>query len=252
MVRPFGLAAIARLHLRPGEHVLDVGCGCGDTTLALAERVGPQGSVTGIDISVPMLARARERNRAAELIAADLMEHAFSRSFDAIFSRFGVMFFADPAAAFGRLRQTLAAPPTGRIAFVCWRAQADNAWAHVPFAAVHAALPDVPLGVQDRASGPGPFSFADRDFLQSMLQRAGYTEIDIAPVDQAVELADAGLDAAARFALTAGPAARLLANASEQDRQRAAAAVRDALAPYLVNERVALPGAAWAVLARGR
>ena len=250
MVRPFGLAAMERLQLQPGEHVLDVGCGCGETTLALAERVGAGGSVTGIDLSAPMLARARERNPGAELIAGNAAEHAFTRSFDAIFSRFGVMFFADPVAAFAHLRASLAAAANGRMAFVCWRAEAENAWARVPFAAVRGALPEAPLGVQDRASGPGPFAFADASAVERMLRHAGYGQVDVAPFDCEVELASNGLDAATSFALTAGPAARLLVQASDADRQRAAAAVRAAIAPYLTHDRVALPGAAWVVFAR--
>jgi len=250
MVRPYGLRALARLSLQPGEHVLDIGCGCGETTVALAERVGAKGSVTGIDLSAPMLARARERNPGAELIAGDASEHAFTRRFDAMFSRFGVMFFADPVAAFARLRTALRADGRARIAFVCWRAAAENAWAHVPFSAMRGALPDTPLGVQDRGTGPGPFSFAERGYVEQMLRSAGYGEIELTACDEQVELASEGLDGAVRFALEAGPASRLLLHASEDGRRRAADAVREALAPYLDEGRVALPGAAWVVFAR--
>lgn len=250
MVRPFGSAARQRLQLCPGEHVLDVGCGCGDTTLELSAAVGASGSVTGVDLSASMLARARERNPGATLIAADASAHAFDRRFDAIFSRFGVMFFADPVAAFRHLRRALASAPGGRLGFVCWRSPAENAWASVPAAAVRAALPDAPIGALDRAVGPGPFALADPDFVRGVLQQAGFGAVEITPFDQEVELASTGLQAAVDFALKAGPAARLLAQASEAEKRRAAASVAEALSPYLAGARVALHGAAWIVVAR--
>lgn len=255
MVGPFGEAAMKRLELKPGEHVLDVGCGCGDTVLALSQAVGARGSVgggsvTGIDLSAPMIERARQRNPQAMLIAADAVEHGFERTFDAIFSRFGVMFFADPVAAFGRLHGLLTRSPIGRLAFVCWRSEAENTWASVPFAAVRSVLPEAPLGVQDRGAGPGPFAFADRELVARMLIDAGFSEIAIERFDTEVEVSSTGLQDAVRFALTAGPAARLLAQASAIDKQRAAVAVGEALAGHLVGQRVALRGAAWTVLAR--
>jgi ubiquinone/menaquinone biosynthesis C-methylase UbiE len=248
MVRPFGAAALERLACRAGEHVLDIGCGCGDTLIALTEAVGPSGSVTGIDLSLPMLERARARLPAATLIAGDASAHRFERAFDAVYSRFGVMFFADPPAAFARLRAALV--PGGRIAFVCWRAPAENSWASVPFAAIRAVLPDAPPGVQDRPGSPGPFAFAERDTVESVLRTAGFSAIQIEPFDAEVELTSTGLADAVHFAVTAGPAARLLAQASAQDKERATKAVRAALAPHLRGDRIALHGATWIARAR--
>jgi SAM-dependent methyltransferase len=249
MVRPFGLAALERLALESGERVLDVGCGCGDTLLAIAERVGQTGQVTGIDLSERMLERAGERAPLATLVAADVTEHAFRDApFDAIYSRFGVMFFADAPLAFRRLRALLS--ESGRIAFVCWRTLAENPWASVPFFAVRAALPDVALGVQDREQGPGPFSLADRDATTDLLRDAGFHAIDILPFACHVELSHNGLDEAVRFALTATRAGHLLTNASDRERTRAAAFVKDALSSYQEGARVTLAGAAWTVLAR--
>ena len=250
MVRPFGLAAMERLELRAGEHVLDVGCGCGDSLLALAERVGERGSVTGIDVSTEMLNRARERIPRATLIAGDASEQRFERRFDALFSRFGVMFFADPVRAFAHLRALLVDAPAGRMAFVCWRAQAEYTWASLPAAAVRAALPEAPVGVMDRATGPGPFAFADADYVKSVLGAAGFSQVELAAFEAEVELATTGLEEAARFSLTAGPAARLLAQATPEEKVRAAAAVATALAPHEKHGRVALHGRAWTVLAR--
>lgn len=250
LVRPFGAAAIERLRLQPGESVLDVGCGCGDSTRALVEAVGPTGCVSGIDVSAPMIARARERNPGVELIVADVMDHKFSRTFDACFSRFGVMFFAQPAAAFARLRAALAPAPRGRLSFVCWRAAAQNPWHAVPFGAVRSALPDVSLGVQDRPDAPGPFAFADPDLVARVLHDAGFGDAEITPFDADVEMSTTGLAAAVRFAVTVGPAARLLKDASPEQRQRAAEAVSVALEPHLTDGRIALRGAAFVVTAR--
>jgi SAM-dependent methyltransferase len=250
-VRPFGLAALARLALSPGERVLDVGCGCGDTLRAIAERVGPSGQVTGIDLSRTMLARAAERVPEARLIAGDISDHPFAdQTFDALYSRFGVMFFADPLLAFRRLRSLLSADQ-GRFAFICWRPLAENPWARVPFSAARSALPEAASGVPDRKDGPGPFSLADPEVITQVLRAAGFQQVEIAPFDHEVELASTGLADAVRFATTASRVAHLLEKASDVERARAASAIGEALSPYLIGERVALGGAGWTVLARG-
>src|SRR5689334_20742768 len=130
-----GRAALAALGPRAGEHVLDVGCGSGQATLQLADAVSPGGRVLGIDISEPLLAAARHRNRnpRVSFLRADAQTHPFEQPFDAIYSRFGVMFFADPVAAFVNLKRAL--KPGGRLAFVCWRAEAENPVMTVPIAA---------------------------------------------------------------------------------------------------------------------
>ena len=155
LISPYGDRALERTKPALGERVLDVGCGCGRTTLELAARVGSPGSVTGIDISTVMLARARERARKSgaqnvRFENADVQTHAFEPgSFDLAFSRFGVMFFADPVAAFANLRGALA--PGGRLAFVCWQPLANNPWMQVPLAATapHLKLPEPPVLVRE-------------------------------------------------------------------------------------------------------
>jgi ubiquinone/menaquinone biosynthesis C-methylase UbiE len=248
MVRPFGKAALERLAIRAGEHVLDVGCGCGDTLIELGRAAGAQGSVTGIDLSEPMLARARERVAGATLIAGDASDHPFGRKFDAIYSRFGVMFFSDPVAAFSHLAAALA--PTGRMAFVCWRAPEDNPWASLPFAAVRSVLSDVALPWQDE--GPGPFAFGKRERIAEVLGAAGFASIDIAAFDADVVLSSTGLADAVRFALTVGPASRLVAEAAPEQKQRVEEALGRVLAPHLNGGRLTLSGAAWTVLAKLR
>jgi SAM-dependent methyltransferase len=246
MVRPFGRAALAQLAPRAGEHVLDVGCGCGETLLELAAQVGSAGSVTGIDLSAPMLARARERAPFATLLEGDAGTFAFARKFDALYSRFGVMFFTDPAQAFGHLASTLA--PGGRLAFVCWRAPADNPWYTLTMSAARAALPEVTLPWQDDG-GPGPFAFAERERVRQLLSGAGFSSIDVAPCDADVTFSRTGLASAVQFALTVGPAARVIKEATSEQRARVAEAVGRALAPHLRGQELVVQGAAWVVAA---
>lgn len=246
-VQPFGDAALKLLNLRPGEHVLDVGCGCGQTLSIISNAVGPTGSTTGIDISAPMVERARQRVPNATVLVGDAAAVQFERTFDALFSRFGVMFFAEPLTAFRHLRALLA--PKGRMAFVCWRPLTENPWAEVPVRAVQSALPHAQGW---SGSGPGPFSLANRETLTALLRDAGFASTQILPFDHDVELSTSGLDHAATFATTAGPASRLLVGASDEERSQARDAITNALRTYTVGERIALPGATWLVLANVR
>ncbi len=246
---PFGEAALARARPRTGERVVDVGCGCGATALALAEAVGPGGAVLGIDVSTPMLTRARERAAAlphVRFLRADASAHPFEGGAALVFSRFGVMFFDDPGAAFGNLRRALA--PGGRLVFACWRALEANGWLSVPWQAARAAVPDLPA---PRSDGPGPMSLADEARVRGLLAAAGFSEIAIDAFDHPMPIGDGGgLDAAADEAITLGPTGRLLAGASDADRARARDAVRAALAPHVRDGAVRLPGSAWIVRAR--
>ncbi|TMA32214.1 MAG: class I SAM-dependent methyltransferase [Deltaproteobacteria bacterium] len=249
-IEPFGVLAMDRAELAAGERAIDVGCGCGTTTLALAERVGPRGRVLGVDISAVMLARASERARSAgianmEFANADAQTHAFvAAAWDSAYSRFGVMFFAEPARAFANLRGALRRG--GRVSFVCWRPFPENPWMTVPFAALATFLtppPPPPPGA------PGPFAFGDPERVRGILEDAGFAQIEIAPHDGELTLGRS-LDDAVTFTLSAGPAARLLDPATPADRERAAIAVRDALAPHVRGGVVALAGAIWLVRAR--
>jgi SAM-dependent methyltransferase len=239
-----GLAAMAALAVREGERVIDIGCGCGDTTLELAERVGPGGTVLGADISAPMLEVARRRAEGLGRVSfaqADAQTHAFEPA-DAAFSRFGVMFFADPAAAFANIRRALA--PAGRVAFVCWRALAENHWMTIPMAAVAPLLPPAP---PPPLNAPGPFAFADRDRVRGILSDAGFTHIAIEPHNQAIGQGD--LETTVRTSLNVGPVGAAL---RENPLLRApiTAAVSAALAPHAGADGVKLPSATWIVTAR--
>jgi SAM-dependent methyltransferase len=240
-----GLAAIDALKPRAGERLIDIGCGCGDTTLELARRVGPAGSVLGVDISAPMLDVARERAEAAGLAQAaferaDAQTAAFEPA-DGAFSRFGVMFFADPPAAFANIRRAL--KPGGRIAFVCWRSVAENPWITAPMAAAaHLLPPPTP----PTPGAPGPFAFADPDHLRGVLSAGGFQAINIEPCDQKIGWAD--VDTAVRAALNVGPLGAVLReNLALVEPVRAA--VRDALAARADDTGVHMDSASWIVLA---
>ena len=185
---PLGEAGIALLAPKAGERVIDIGCGCGATSLDLAQAVGPGGAVLGVDISAPMLTVARTRAADAGLpqakfIEGDAQVHGFDAgAFDSVFSRFGVMFFADPPAAFANIRRAL--KPGGRLTFVCWRAVMENPWMTLPAMAALQHLP--PLTEAVDADGPGPFAFADPAKVRGILAAAGFADIDLKPHDQAI------------------------------------------------------------------
>ncbi len=249
-LEPFGIAVMSKIGLVSGQRVLDVGCGAGATSLMLADRVRP-GQVVGIDISGPLLARARQRGEAIENLRfdqADAQTFAFAgASYDAVFSRFGVMFFDDPIAAFANLRSALRTG--GELGFVCWRAMRDNPAFVVPLEAALPFLPEPPGPPEPGA--PGPFAFADEDRIRGILERAGYGDIDIAPHDTDVVFAGRiDIEAAVDLALQIGPLGRALSTPAGTDRARVRAAVRDAFVPYHGPSGVTLPAATWIVTAR--
>jgi SAM-dependent methyltransferase len=244
----FGHVVMDRLALAAGERVLDVGCGCGETSLDLGRRVGPQGSVLGVDISTVMLARAKERAsevRSVQFAVADAQTYAFApASFDAIFSRFGVMFFQDPTVAFTNLHRALKSG--GRLGFHCWKTFQDNAFMTVPF---FAALQHVPPPPPPTPNAPGPFAFADPDRVRGILSDAGFAEIDFESRTDAMDVG-ATLDEAADYAIQMGPASIALRDASADTVAKVRAAVRDALVAHQTPNGVSLGTSSWVVTAR--
>ncbi len=247
MLAPVTEAALAFAAARPRDHVLDIGCGCGGTTLALAASV-PQGRVTGLDVSAPMLAVAEARQREAmnvEWLLADAASHPFEpHSFDLLFSRFGVMFFGDPVAAFANLRRAMR--PGARLAFACWCGLADNPWMEVPLRAAEPHLPPLP---PPQPGAPGPLAFADPDRVARILTGAGWAQPEIRRHRFSFDLAGGkGLDTAAEHATRMGAAARAMAGQPEAMRLAAAQAIRAALAPHATGDgRVLLDGTVWLV-----
>jgi len=244
-LEPLGAEAMRVLAPVPGDRILDIGCGCGHTSVALADRVGPTGAVLGVDISQPMLAVAAARTpgtAAPEYRLADAQaDDLGAASFDGIFSRFGVMFFSDPVAAFANIRRAL--KPAGRLAFVCWRPLAENPWMHVPLEAARPLLPPLP---PPDPTAPGPFAFADADRLRGILTEAGFGAIAITPFDTAI--GSGGVEETLDLCRRVGP----LGGALRETPDRAEAVmgvVREALAAYLTPEGVMMPAAVWIVSA---
>jgi ubiquinone/menaquinone biosynthesis C-methylase UbiE len=234
-----------------GERVVDIGCGCGATTLDAARAVGSSGGALGVDVSEPMVARARERAAAAALAArflvADATIHDFSgENSDLMISRFGVMFFAEPAASFANMRKAL--KPGGRLVFACWREARLNPWMMVPLKAAVRHVPRLPeLGPED----PGPFSFSDEARVTRILSMAGFREISLEPVDLELDTAvGLGFENAIASALEIGPASRAMQGQPEEARAAAIAEIRAALEPYRRGESVPLGAAIWIVRAR--
>jgi SAM-dependent methyltransferase len=243
---PLGRHTLAALAPLQGENILDIGCGGGETALDLARAVAPDGTVVGIDLSAAVLAFARRAAEGCErvrFVQADAQVFPFEpASFDAAFSRFGVMFFADPTAAFINVRRSLR--PHGRLAFVCWRALEENPLDLVPLQAASAHVPPQPDHDPD---APGPFAFANPDRVRGILERSGFEEIGITARDEKVGSGD--LDAMLLVCSRVGALGKIL---RENPELRAAAlpAVRAALAAYDGPDGVRLTAATWVVTAR--
>jgi SAM-dependent methyltransferase len=242
---PLGRHALTALAPQPGERVLDIGCGGGETAVELARAVAPGGTVLGIDLSAAVLAFARRAVKGCErvqFVHADAQVFPFEpASFDAAFSRFGV-FFADPVAAFINIRLSLR--PNGRLAFVCWRPLEENLLDSLPLEAASAHLPPQPAHDPD---APGPFALADRDRVRAILESAGFREIEITARDEPVGNGD--LDTMLAVCSRVGALGRIL---REHPELRAAAlpAVRSALAAHDGPDGVRLTAATWVVTAR--
>jgi SAM-dependent methyltransferase len=248
------LAPIAQLLLQqaapaPGEAVLDIGCGCGVTTIELAQRVAPGGRAVGVDISAPMLERARERAPAGlpvEFIEADATAYAFEAgAADLLFSRFGVMFFAEPRKSFANIRGGLRRG--ARLAFACWREPRRNPWLTLPLEEAYRHVPRLPPTDPEE---PGPFAFADERRVRDILEGAGFAAVRLEPVDLALDIGiGRGIESALETALAVGPTSRALEGQPPELRAAAADAIRAALTRYQAGNLVALPGAIWIVTA---
>jgi SAM-dependent methyltransferase len=241
---------LAHAELRPGERVIDIGCGTGNVTVEAVRLVLPKGQVLGIDISEPMLERAKARLSGTgnvTLVQADATVYPFSEAaFDAAVSRMGVMFFAEPAKSFANIRRGLR--PGGRLAFACWRGLDENPWVSVPLGA---ARPYAPAQKPPSPDDPGPFSFGSEARVRGILGKAGFAEPAFEKLDLERDLAQGrGLEHAVASAMKGGPAIRLFANAPPETTRAATEAVRRALAPFARGDRVPMAAAVWIVTAR--
>jgi len=247
MFAPFAARLVEEAFPREGGRVLDVGCGSGATTLAMARRLGPTGLCFGVDISGPLVAAAKARAAAegvasAAFVQADAQTYAFApASFDAVISRFGVMFFDDPEAAFANIRRT--ARRGAKLTFVAWRSPAEN-----PFmtAATRAAAPFLPTFPAPDPDAPGQFAFADGDKVRRILDASGWTDIDVRPIDVPSSLAEKDLLA---YVTKLGPVGLALRDADEPTRARTVEALRVAFEPYVQNGEAGFTAACWLVSA---
>jgi SAM-dependent methyltransferase len=240
-------AAFEALALQAGERVLDIGCGGGATTLHAAGLVGANGSAVGVDISRPLLDLARQRAEGRANVAfveADAGAAAIQGApFDAAFSRFGVMFFEHPAAAFANIRGAMA--PEGRMVFACWRPFAENLWSREPLMALAPLLKE-PLKPAD-PDLPGPFALSDDAKINRILGASGWRDVSIERWDGPIGV---GRDAeeAASFLLKIGPCARAI-NEQNLDVAAAKELLVEFLTPHQGPSGIARPGACWIVRA---
>lgn len=247
MYQPIAKAVVDRADLRAGEAVLDVGCGSGATTFEAAWRVGSEGRAVGADISGALLELARRRAGAqglesVDFVHADAQTHDFGAGFDAIVSRFGVMFFPDPVAAFANLRRAL--KPDGRLAFVCWRSPEDNPISQVPLEAAAPLLSEVP---KFERNAPGRFAFADPERVSAILHEAGWRDLAIERLDDPTPVTAEEL---MTMSLRVGPLNPILSNADAALSARVREAVAEALSHYVEDGRARMNSACWLVAAR--
>lgn len=241
-LEPLGRPALDRLQLEAGERVLDVGCGAGQSCIELAVRVGATGTVVGVDISEPMVTAARGRVAQAglgnvEIILGDAARQTFEVPFDAIYSRFGVMFFPDAVAAFREMRESLR--PSGRLAFVCWQELERNDWAHVPLMAARSVSPDHPMPALLQPGQPGPFYFSAPAFVQQVLGAAGFKRVNIEPRETMIQLGAArDIAEAVEYSMQIGPSARFMADTDPSLKPAFQRALSEALRPFASNTGV--------------
>ncbi len=248
-----GILAMDALAPVAGAAVLDVGCGPGSTTIELARRAGPSGRALGVDLSGALLEIARQRAAGSGLgnvhfVQADAQDMRAVRTFDVAFSRFGVMFFASPVAAFASLRRCLR--PGGRLGFVCWQSHAANPWFGAASAAANAAADVPPSSPPADPAGPGPFAFADPDRIHQVLAEAGWTGARLRPEIDELVLDEAAVEERVASVTEPEPAAASLDAAQDAGREQAALRAREALLAFRRDGAVRFRRAVWVVTAR--
>jgi SAM-dependent methyltransferase len=253
LLQPIAVDLLDHADLAGCSSAIDVGCGGGSQSLLLAQRLGPGARVLGVDISGPLLRVARERAEAAsedtaalKFVQADAASHAFDPgAHDLLFSRFGVMFFDDPLAAFSNLRAAL--NDRGRLAFVCWQSLQDNPWVWL---SVQAALRFVPPPDPMDPEAPGPFAFANPARLEGILREAGFDNVAITHHEVTMRWAAADtLEGNVAGMIQIGPVSSLLTDQGDDVRRQVEEAVIDLMREFYDGKALNLPGATWLVTA---
>lgn len=247
ILAPVSDALLAFASPHSGERVLDIGCGCGASTLELARAVGPSGRVTALDISGPMILEGQARAKAAGISNIDWLQTdaatAAIEEYDLLVSNFGLMFFGDPVSAFANLRR--AAHPGARMVFVCWRSLAENPWVEVPMQAVTPHVPPRPKG---DPQAPGMFAFSDPQRITRILVEAGWAPPILEPLDIDLDIAAGrGLEEAVVQCTSIGAVNSWLRDQPVGVVEAAVTSVREALTAYSDRTSVRLPGAMWLV-----
>lgn len=243
LLQPLSSVAVAHANAQAGQKVIDVGCGCGGTSLQLAEH-GAQ--VLGVDISAPMIAEAQRRSEGLPNLSFEVVDAsttAYTADHQLAFSRFGVMFFADPVAAFTNIRTALV--PDGRLVFICWQSPMANPWIAIPGAVIQELQPSTEPADPE---APGPFSLADETRLRGILNNAGFTSVSVDPLEGELTLG-ADMNEAMMFQSRIGPLSTYLAEHSKEEGEMARAKVEAALAPYQDSEGLKMMAATWLVTA---
>ncbi|MGY8524214.1 class I SAM-dependent methyltransferase [Paracidovorax citrulli] len=230
-----------------GTRVLDIGCGTGATTIAVARALGSRGQCTGVDLSAPMIDAARRRaqleSSTANFICADAQRYRFQGTgFDMVISRIGVMFFDDPVAAFENLRSAVS--DGGSLCFVAWRGASENPFMTAAEQAAAPLLPSLPVRQSD---GPGQFAFADADRVKRILVKSGWTDIDVRAVDFPCSFPASALP---RYLANVGPVGRVFGELSAETRERVIETVQAAFARYMDGAEVRFSAACWLVAAK--
>ena len=249
MLSPLGEAALNKLNLNEGENVLDIGCGCGHTTLNIAKRISPDGQVTGLDISKPMLKRAKESANEMSISNAsfncvdvqtdDIGEEVYS----AAFSRFGVMFFEDPVAAFCNINKSLITGAS--LSFVCWQSPALNPWQSLFIEAVkkYVDLPSPP------PRSPSPFAFMESEYVSSILEESNFQNIMIEGHEAEVNMfSERSLSDSVKDYISINPVVSgMLKDSTEQEKTEIINSAIEAFSPYYSAKGLMFPSATWLV-----
>lgn len=250
-----GGVALERHPPRPGDRVLDIGCGWGDSTVELARRVGPTGSAVGVDCCEAFVADGVAEARSAglknvELVVGDAQSYDFAEPFDLCFSRFGTMFFNNPVVAMRHFREAL--KPGGRLLMVVWRRLVENDWVKIPKEVVARFLPPPPS--DGKSCGPGPFSMADEETVEGILKSAGFADVRFDKIDLPI-LVGEDVQRAVDFQLTIGPAGEIVREAGElgvRHRTEIERELVQLLDRYRTPKGVVMPSSSWAVTAVAR